>query len=92
MADLPRSHSHPVYNPRRPQGKARFFSRRRRVEIGMHHHISGQYLATCASEMAWREGNRRVSNGGQYIHRNVGHLNELVIDIDQRCANVLLQP
>jgi len=39
-----------------------FFSRLRRAEIGMHHHISGQYLAAYAGEMAWRENKRRVSN------------------------------
>jgi len=39
----------------------------RRAEIGTHHHSSGQYLAAYASEMAWREGNRRVSNGEQYL-------------------------
>ena len=44
-----------------------FFSRLRRAEIGTHHHISGRYLAAYASEMAWREDNRRVSNGEQYL-------------------------
>lgn len=44
-----------------------FFSRMRRAEIGTHHHISGQYLYAYASEMAWREDNRRVSNGEQYL-------------------------
>lgn len=44
-----------------------FFSRLRRAEIGIHHHISGQYLAAYASEMAWREDHRRVSNGEQYL-------------------------
>lgn len=43
-----------------------FFSRLRRAEIGMHHHISGQYLSAYANEMAWREDNRRVSNGGLF--------------------------
>jgi transposase-like protein len=43
-----------------------FFSRLRRAEIGTHHHISG-YTAAYASEMAWREDNRRVSNGEQYL-------------------------
>jgi len=43
-----------------------FFSRLRRAEIGTHHHIAGKYLAAYASEMAWREDNRRVSNGGQF--------------------------
>ena len=44
-----------------------FFSRLRRAEIGTHHRISGRYLASYASEMAWREDNRRVSNGEQYL-------------------------
>ena len=42
-----------------------FFSRLRRAEIGTHHHISG-YLSAYAGEMAWRENNRRVSNGEQF--------------------------
>jgi len=44
-----------------------FFSRIRRAEIGIHHHIAGPYLSAYASEMAWRENNRRVSNGQQYL-------------------------
>ena len=44
-----------------------FFSRLRRAEIGTHHHISGQYLSAYASEMAWRENNRSISNGEQYL-------------------------
>jgi hypothetical protein len=44
-----------------------FFSRIRRAEIGIHQHIAGPYLAAYASEMAWRENNRRVSNGEQYL-------------------------
>jgi transposase-like protein len=44
-----------------------FFSRLRRAEIGIHHHISGRYLAAYAAEMAWREDHRRVSNGEQYL-------------------------
>jgi hypothetical protein len=43
-----------------------FFSRLRRAEIGTHHRISGLYLDLYASEMAWREDHRRVSNGTQY--------------------------
>jgi ISXO2-like transposase domain len=39
----------------------------RLAEIGTHHHISGRYLSTYASEMAWREDNRRVSNGELYL-------------------------
>ncbi len=43
-----------------------FFSRLRRAEVGTHHKIAGPYLAAYAREMAWRENNRRVSNGEQY--------------------------
>jgi transposase-like protein len=42
-----------------------FFSRLRRAEVGTHHHIAGPYLAAYAGEMAWREDNRRASNGAQ---------------------------
>jgi hypothetical protein len=44
-----------------------FFSRLRRAEVGIHHHIAGPYLAAYATEMAWREDNRRVSNGEQFL-------------------------
>lgn len=44
-----------------------FFSRLRRAEVGTHHHIAGPYLAGYAAEMAWREDNRRISNGEQYL-------------------------
>lgn len=43
-----------------------FFSRLRRAEIGTHHSIAGPYLSAYAREMAWRENNRRLSNGQQY--------------------------
>ena len=43
-----------------------FFSRIRRAEIGVHHRISGDYLGAYAAEMAWREDNRRQSNGNQF--------------------------
>jgi hypothetical protein len=46
---------------------AYFFSRLRRAEIGIHHRIAGPYLAAYAREMAWRENNRRISNGEQYL-------------------------
>jgi hypothetical protein len=39
----------------------------RRAEIGIHHHIAGPYFAAYVAEMAWREDNRRVSNGEQYL-------------------------
>ncbi len=42
-----------------------FFSRMRRAEIGHHHHIAGAYLARYAQEAAWRENNKRSSNGDQ---------------------------
>jgi len=38
-------------------------SRLRRAEMGQHHHISGKYLDFYATEMAWREDNRRQPNG-----------------------------
>jgi len=44
-----------------------FFSRLRRAEIGTHHHIAGPYLQAYAAEMAWREDNRRMSNGMLYL-------------------------
>ncbi len=47
-----------------------FFSRLRRSEVGTHHHISGKYLNSYASEMAWRENHRRISNGEQYLMAN----------------------
>lgn len=42
-----------------------FFSRLRRAEIGHHHHVAGAYLIRYAQEAAWREDNRRKSNGEQ---------------------------
>lgn len=45
-----------------------YFSRLRRAEIGVHHHISGRYLYAYATEMAWREDHRRKSNGDQFKH------------------------
>lgn len=44
-----------------------FFSRIRRAEFGVHHHIAGKYLDAYANEMAWRENHRRVSNGEQFV-------------------------
>lgn len=43
-----------------------FFSRVRRAEFGVHHHIAGKHLAAYVTEMAWREDARRVSNGNQF--------------------------
>lgn len=48
-----------------------FFSRLRRAEQGHHHWISGPYLLRYAQEAAWREDNRRKSNGHQ-VNRVVG--------------------
>ncbi|MCF6433150.1 IS1595 family transposase [Leisingera sp. MMG026] len=39
-----------------------FFSRIRRAEIGIYHHIAGAYLSAYAGELAWREDNRRVGS------------------------------
>lgn len=44
-----------------------YFSRLRRAEQGIHHHIAGKYLDAYANEMAWRENLRRVSNGEQFL-------------------------
>ena len=49
-------------------GAESFFSRMRRGEIGHHHHVAGPYLTAYAREAAWREDNRRVSNGDQVQH------------------------
>ncbi len=43
----------------------KYFSRLRRAEVGIHHHIAGAYLLRYAQESSWREDNRRVSNGDQ---------------------------
>jgi transposase-like protein len=44
-----------------------FFSRLRRAETGTHHHIAGPYLGAYAGEQSWREDNRRLSNGEQFL-------------------------
>ena len=49
-----------------------YFSRLRRSEIGHHHHVAGAYLLRYAQESAWREDNRRVSNGEQV--QRIAHL------------------
>lgn len=43
-----------------------YFARLRRAEFGQHHHISGRHLGQYANEMAFRENNRRRSNGDNY--------------------------
>ena len=48
-----------------------YFARLRRAEAGHHHHIAGPYLLRFAQEAAWREDNRRVTNGEQ-VHRVAG--------------------
>jgi ISXO2-like transposase domain len=42
-----------------------YFSRLRRAEVGIHHHIAGAYLLRCAQKSSWREDNHRVSHGDQ---------------------------
>jgi hypothetical protein len=42
------------------------FSRLRHSEFGINHRISGHLLQAYANECAWRENNRRVSNGIQW--------------------------
>lgn len=44
-----------------------FFSRLRRMEQGIHHHIAGPYIDSYAGEASWREDNRRLSNGEQFL-------------------------
>jgi hypothetical protein len=41
-----------------------YFSRLRRAEVGIHHHIAGAYLLRNARESSWRD-NRRIPNGDQ---------------------------
>ncbi|RYY85523.1 MAG: IS1595 family transposase [Chitinophagaceae bacterium] len=47
-------------------GAESFFSRMRRSEKGIHHHLSGPHLQAYVTELAWREDFRRTSNGGQF--------------------------
>lgn len=58
-----------------------FFSRIRRAEIGTHHHISGRHLHAYAAEMSWREDNRRISNGEQYLAVAASALNHPVSQV-----------
>ncbi|BBK40678.1 hypothetical protein STVA_06980 [Allostella vacuolata] len=55
-----------------------YFSRLRRAEWGQHHHLSSQYLACYAGEMAWREDYSRRSNGEQFTMIAAGALNRPV--------------
>jgi len=50
-----------------PNWAKEYFSRLRRAEIGIHHHIAGAYLLRYAQESSWREDNRRFSIGEQYL-------------------------
>src|SRR5260370_1784289 len=45
-----------------------YFSRLRRAEIGIHHHIAGAYLLRYAQESSWREDKPPGSYGGQGSH------------------------
>jgi transposase-like protein len=47
-------------------GAESFFSRLRRAEIGIYHHISGVYVDRYAQEAAFREDNRRLANGALF--------------------------
>ena len=58
-----------------------FFSRLHRSEIGIHHSIS-RHLAAYAGEMAWREDNRRRSNGEQYLLASMRHCTSREPDLD----------
>jgi len=39
-----------------------FFSRMRRAEIGIHHHLAGLYFRRYSAEMSWREDHRMTDN------------------------------
>jgi hypothetical protein len=56
---------HERFEMKRINQAEEYFSRLRRAEIGIHHHIAGAYLLRYAQESSWREDNRRVSNGDQ---------------------------
>lgn len=44
-----------------------FNSRVKRAVMGVYHHISGAYTDNYLGELAWRETNRRISNGEQFL-------------------------
>lgn len=44
-----------------------FNSRVKRAVKGIYHHISGPYIDSYLGELAWRETNRRISNGEQFL-------------------------
>jgi len=47
-------------------GAESFFSRLRRAEIGIYHHIGGAYIDRYAQESAFREDHRRQANGAMF--------------------------
>lgn len=69
----PRHQMHAILGaPRSPPARGLIFGHGRdqghaRAVIGTHHHISGRHLHAYANEMAWREDNRRISNGEQFL-------------------------
>lgn len=62
--------NHTKYGYWRPEANTNsvesFFSRLRRAQRGIHHRICGRHLGAYATEMAWRETHRRMSNGFQF--------------------------
>jgi transposase-like protein len=44
-----------------------FHSRLKRAVKGIYHHIARAYLDNYVAEIAWRETNRRISNGEQFL-------------------------
>jgi transposase-like protein len=48
-----------------------YFSRLRRMIEGQHHHVSARHLNRYASEAAWKEDHRQLSNGA-LAHRALG--------------------
>ena len=47
-----------------------YFARLRRAEMGIHHHIAGNYLLNYANEISWREDRRRypaIDNYGELL-------------------------
>ena len=44
-----------------------FHARLKRSVMGIYHHISGAYTDNYLGELAWRETNKRISNGEQFL-------------------------
>lgn len=60
-------HSKEFSNPEACTNQAEsFFARMRRAQRGVYNRIAGSYVPNYAREIAWREENRRVSNGRQF--------------------------